>query len=274
MDKIIINDLEIIAKHGVLPEEKVLPQKFLVSMYAQIDLRQAGILDSLERTESYSDIVASIKQIFETEIFCLLEKLAEECARRILIKFPKISSLELKIKKPWAPIGTPINYAGISIFRAWHKAYLGLGSNIGEREKFLLAAIEEINSEDTRVTKISSFYETKPVGYIEQPDFINCVIELKTLYSPRELMALALDTEKKLGRIREIKWGPRTIDIDLLLYDNLVTDDDFVTLPHPLMTERLFVLEPLCELNKNIIHPIENKRMGSIKEALERSLIK
>ncbi|MBA4542422.1 MULTISPECIES: 2-amino-4-hydroxy-6-hydroxymethyldihydropteridine diphosphokinase [Thermoactinomyces] len=141
-------------------------------------------------------------------------------------------------------------------------AYLGLGANLGDRPGQLKKAIELLHqSEDILVTGVSSVYETAPVGFTRQPDFYNLVVEVKTALSPFALLARVLDIEKKLHRVREIRWGPRTIDIDLLLYDEQIITADKLTIPHPRMTERAFVLIPLREVAGNIRIPGTDKTL-------------
>ncbi|MGA9173869.1 MAG: 2-amino-4-hydroxy-6-hydroxymethyldihydropteridine diphosphokinase [Thermoactinomyces sp.] len=141
-------------------------------------------------------------------------------------------------------------------------AYLGLGANLGDRLGQLKQAIELLNhTKGILVTRVSSVYETAPVGFVRQPDFYNLVAEVKTALSPFELLAQALAIEKRLHRVREIRWGPRTIDIDVLLYDEQIIDQDELTLPHPRMTERAFVLIPLLEVAGNIRIPGTKKTL-------------
>ena len=197
----------------------------------------------------------------------MIEAAAEHLAQYILKEFTLIKSVKLILKKPWAPIGRPLDYAAVEIERAWHKAYLGVGTNMGHKQANVDEAIKLINaSGNTKVTKISKMYETKPVGYLEQDDFLNCALEINTLLSPKELVRFLLEVEKGLKRERVIKWGPRTIDLDVLLYDNIISEDEEIIIPHPRMHERLFVMEPLCDIAANVIHPILMKRNYEIKE--------
>ncbi|WP_114457785.1 2-amino-4-hydroxy-6-hydroxymethyldihydropteridine diphosphokinase [Halanaerobium sp. MA284_MarDTE_T2] len=134
--------------------------------------------------------------------------------------------------------------------------YLGLGSNIDPRKSYLKKAVLEINRlPQTKVTKKSSIYETKAVGYKDQDDFLNAVIKLESRLSPENLLKKLLKIEKKLGRIRTKKWGPRTIDIDILLYGDKKYKSENLKIPHSRMTERAFVLIPLAEIAdpKNLI---------------------
>ena len=129
------------------------------------------------------------------------------------------------------------------------KAYLGLGSNIGEREIQLQEAIKILDSfKGVEVTQISDIYETEPVGYTEQPLFLNLCVEIETNLNPQDLLARCLDVEQQLHRVRVISWGPRTLDVDILLYDDLIIEEENLSIPHPRMTERAFVLTPLNDI--------------------------
>ncbi|CAM4516905.1 2-amino-4-hydroxy-6-hydroxymethyldihydropteridine diphosphokinase [Paenibacillus endophyticus] len=128
-------------------------------------------------------------------------------------------------------------------------AYIALGSNMGNREQLLLSAISLIDEHPSiKVNRVSGLYETDPVGYTEQPPFLNMVLAVQSTLSPIELLRQLLAFEQQLGRVRQIRWGPRTIDLDLLLYDNVRMDQEELTLPHPRMMERAFVLVPLHDV--------------------------
>ncbi|RUM58402.1 MAG: 2-amino-4-hydroxy-6-hydroxymethyldihydropteridine diphosphokinase [Persephonella sp.] len=131
------------------------------------------------------------------------------------------------------------------------KIYLALGSNVGDREKNIRKAIDLLSKKVMDI-KVASLYETEPVGYTEQDKFINTALEGYTNLSPEELLKFCQYVEKKVGRIYRFKWGPREIDIDILLYGNLKIDKPNLKIPHPLMLERNFVMKPLEELNPNI----------------------
>jgi len=144
------------------------------------------------------------------------------------------------------------------------KVYLGLGTNRGLREENLIEAIGLLTKAPLRITAISSIYETKPWGYEEQSDFLNLCIEIETELSPQKLLTECQKIEGKMGRVREEKWGPRIIDIDILIYANREVNKAELTIPHPKITERAFVLVPLQELNPNL--QLEGKKISSYLE--------
>lgn len=148
-------------------------------------------------------------------------------------------------------------------------AYIGLGSNLGNREMTLAASIERlINSSKVNVTKISDLYETKPVGGPPQPDFLNAVLEMNTSLQPEELLVRLQEIERYLGRKRKIKWEPRTIDMDILLYEDSVIDSADLKIPHPLMHTRRFVLLPMSQIAPDLRHPTFNKTIIELLDEL------
>jgi len=149
------------------------------------------------------------------------------------------------------------------------EAYIALGSNMGNREQLLLTAIDLLDEHPGIVVKkVSGMYETDPVGYTDQPPFLNMALALTTALSPLMLLRQLLAFEQQLGRVRQIRWGPRTIDLDLLLYDNVKMDQDELTLPHPRMMERSFVLVPLHDVMDQT-HPLQAEVSAASRAALQ-----
>lgn len=144
-------------------------------------------------------------------------------------------------------------------------AYIGIGSNLGRREENCERAIRLLTEHGISVTKRSSMIETRPWGVTEQPDFINLAIEIETALKPEDLLRLLKKIETETGRLPSSRWGPRAIDLDILLYDDLVMTTPELEVPHPGIAHREFVLRPLSELAPNLIHPVIRK---SIKELL------
>ncbi len=151
-----------------------------------------------------------------------------------------------------------------------HRAFLSLGSNIGNREFYLQQALKQLIENKIYVTDFSSVYETNPVGVEGQNDYLNMVVEVHTDYGPRELLEKCLSIEKELGRERVVHWGPRTIDIDIILYDDLIMDSEDLIIPHPRMQERGFVLIPLAEIDHSVHLPGLNKTAGELVETISK----
>ncbi len=270
MDCIKINNLEVFGKHGVLKEENELGQKFQVSAKLYLDTRQAGRDDDLQESVHYGNVCHFMNQFMKERTYQLIEAVAENLAEGILLNFKHVKKLELEIKKPWAPIGLPLEEVSVQIERGWHTAYIALGSNMGDREEYLQNAVQLLDERtDSHIERISKFMETEPYGYVQQDKFINGMIELRTLLTPDELLSVLHEVETDAGRERQVHWGPRTLDLDIIMYDALVLDTEQLVIPHMDMQNRDFVLIPLMEIAPNLRHPIFNKTIAQLKQELE-----
>jgi 2-amino-4-hydroxy-6-hydroxymethyldihydropteridine diphosphokinase len=148
-----------------------------------------------------------------------------------------------------------------------HFVYLSLGSNVGDREAQLRDAETRLAAVG-RVVAVSSFYETEPVEFTQQPWFLNCALALETSKTPQQLIAAILRIEEEMGRQRVQKKGPRSIDIDILLFDDVILDSPELTIPHPALQQRRFVLEPLAEIAPEVLHPVLKKTIRELRDAL------
>ena len=270
MDKIRIDDLEIFANHGVYPEENKLGQKFLISCELEVDTREAGKTDELEYSIDYGTICHMIKRVMEENTFKLLESCVEHIAEEILKYINLVESVKVTIKKPWAPIGLPLDTASVTIERRWHEAYIALGSNLGDSRKLIEEALKKLDHmDDCMVEHISTLIETEPYGGIDQPNFLNGAAKVKTLKKPFELLDCLHELEKEAGRERKVHWGPRTLDLDILFYDDLIIEEADLCIPHIDMKNRRFVLEPMAEIAPYKLHPVYNKRVIELFEELK-----
>ena len=194
---------------------------------------------------------------------------AENLARQMLLSISSLREVELEIKKPWAPIGLPVDFVSVKINRKWHTAYIAVGSNMGDRKGYLDMAADEIDADENCVLlKIADAIETKPYGMENQDDFLNSCMEVRTLYQPKELLRVCKQIEKRANRVKTVHWGPRTLDLDIIFYDDEVVTENDLAIPHVEMHKREFVLRPLAQIAPNKIHPLLQKRVVDILEEL------
>lgn len=265
MDCIRIRNLEVFGHHGVYREENKLGQKFIVCADLYMDTRTAGLSDDIEQSVNYGEVCKLIDKHMREKTFYLIEAAAEDLAKAILLKFDRIERVELEVKKPWAPIGLPIEEVSVKIDRKWHDAYIGLGSNMGDKWDNINEALKKMSlDDDIKVIEVSTLIETRPYGYEEQDDFLNGAVHITTLYSPAELLRCLSEFENLAGRKREIHWGPRTLDLDILFYDDIILDTRELTIPHFDMINRDFVLKPLNEIAPWLRHPVLNKTVAQL----------
>ncbi|MEE1228323.1 MAG: 2-amino-4-hydroxy-6-hydroxymethyldihydropteridine diphosphokinase [Lachnospiraceae bacterium] len=269
LDEIHICNLEVFANHGVYPEENVLGQKFVLDVFLYLDTSKAGQSDALDDSTNYGQVAAYLEQEMKSQNDKLLERIAERLARGVLKTYPLVRTVSMEVKKPWAPVMRHIDYASVKIQRGWHTAFIGVGSNMGDRQGYLDLARKELEEDEN----MRSFYaadviETEPYGYKNQDRFLNTVYQVETTLSPMELLLRLQEIEQEANRVRKIHWGPRTLDLDILLYDDQILCQKELVIPHPEIQKRMFVLEPLCQLNPYGVHPLFRKRFCDLKEEL------
>lgn len=271
MDKIKIQNLEIFANHGVYPEENALGQKFIISATLHTSTRKAGTSDELEYSVNYGEASHFITKFVREHTWKLLESVAEQLCLALLLEYPLIESVDLEIKKPWAPIALPLETVSVEITRGWHTAYIALGSNLGDKKAYLDLAVRRLKeSPECQVLKVSDYMVTAPYGGVEQDDFLNGVLELKTTLDPEELLDKLHQIEQEANRERIIRWGPRTLDLDILLYDDLVLDTPELHIPHIEMHLRDFVLAPMCQIAPWKRHPLNRLTVQEMFEKLHQ----
>lgn len=269
MDVITIKNLEVFAYHGVFPEEKREGQKFYINANLYCDLSKPAATDHLEDSTHYGLVCEQITKSMTEKSYDLIEKAAGTVAKDILLYFPLVKGVEIEVQKPEAPIGLPFETVSVTLEKGWHRVYVAFGSNLGEREKLIQEALEEIKAQDfVRDMVISSFVISKPYGEVEQGDFVNGVCGFDTFLTPWELLEFLQSLEQKAHRERLVHWGPRTLDLDILLYDDLVLDHKDLTIPHKDMKNRDFVLTPLKEIAPFFRHPIYQKTVEEMETEL------
>ena len=267
MTTIKITDLEIFAHHGVLREENVLGQKFVLTI--ELDIPTTG-RDKLEDTIDYGAVCAFAEEFLQKKTYDLIETAAGKLAKRLMLKFPKAARVSVELKKPWAPVKMHVGCVSAKAEASWHKAYIAVGSNLGDRREHANRAKDTIdNSIYCNVIKTAPLIETKPVGYTDQNDFLNGCIEIQTLLEPFELLDFLHKIEDSDGRTHDIHWGPRTIDLDIIFYDDLVLSTPTLTIPHKEMTGRYFVLKPLCDIAPHMRHPLDGRSVQEMLQSLD-----
>ena len=268
--QIIIEDLEIYGYHGVFPEENEKGQPFLVNAILFTDTRRAGTTDELEHSTHYGIVCNVLHDLIGGEPHKLIETVAEEAAREVLLQFPLVRAITLEVRKPEAPIEHPFRSVSVKITRGWKTCSVAFGSNMGDSKGFVdqaIAALREIP--DIRVLRVSDYIKSKPYGGVEQEDFLNGALLLETLLTPQELLEQLHRIEQHAHRERTVRWGPRTLDLDILIYDDVVMDTEELTLPHRDMLNRDFVMKPLAQVAPGQIHPVERKTIRQLWEAMK-----
>lgn len=271
MDQIIIKDLQVYAHHGVYQQETEKGQNFLVSATLETDTRTAGMTDDLSLSTNYGVVCRFLNAYFTEHTFKLIETAAERTAEALLLQFPRVRAVVLEVKKPEAPIPFPFGMVSVKIRRGWQRSYIACGSNIGDRKAHLDAAVEALRGdEQCRVIRVSDWIETTPYGGVVQADYLNGAIAIDTLYPPEVLLSRLQEIERAEARERKERWGPRTLDLDILLYEDVVMEEEKLTIPHRDMKNRDFVLKPLAQIAPYEKHPVLGKCVLELLEDVEQ----
>lgn len=263
MDKILIRGLEVSACHGVKDFEKTNPQPFIFDADIYFDFSTASTSDDISDTINYSAASKLIVSITQNNCFNLIEKLAYECAYAVMEQ-TSASRVVLTVYKPEAPMKLKFKTVGVTVEVCRETAYLSLGSSMGDRKKYLDTAIEKLGAcRGVAVKKVSDYIQTEPYGGVAENKFINCVAEVETLLSHRQLLNKIHEIENECGRVRNKRWGDRTLDIDIVFFGKQIILEDDLVIPHPEYHKRDFVLTPLKQIAPDFICP---KLLKPIKE--------
>lgn len=268
-DCIRIRGLKVYAYHGCNQDEKENGQEFTLDITLHFSLLPAGITDDLDRTVNYGEASVFAGEVFSKYKYNLIEAAAEEVADELLLKYDYINQVEVEVHKPHAPI--PMDFEDVSVYisRKRHTAFIAVGSNIGDGEATVLKAKEMfLKVPGNRMISESSLIITKPYGVTDQPDFTNGLWKTETLLEPFDLLKKLNEIEARLGRERLIHWGPRTIDLDIIYFDDMVIDSERLTIPHIDMANREFVLKPLAEVDPYVRHPLNKMRAKEMLDLL------
>ncbi|MDR6863684.1 2-amino-4-hydroxy-6-hydroxymethyldihydropteridine diphosphokinase [Phycicoccus sp. 3266] len=277
-DQIVLKGISARGHHGVLDFEKRDGQVFVVDVTMDVDLAPAGSSDDLADTVNYAEVAADVVALVEGEPLELIEALAARIADRVLAR-PLVEAVEVTVHKPEAPVGVPFTDVQVVVSRErCTPVVVALGSNVGDSVDTLQDAAVALHGL-LDVTAVSRLVETDPVGGPEQPAYLNAVVTGTTHLAPSSLLAGLHDIEREHGRTREVRWGPRTLDLDLVQYGDPVFDTDVVmdsatlTLPHPRAHERAFVLVPWLQADPEAVLRVDGqvRRVGDVVAGLDTS---
>ena len=253
-DRIVLQGVSARGTHGVLDHEKRDGQTFVVDVTLSLSLERAGRVDDLAATVSYAEVATDVVARITGPSFDLIERLAEVIADDALRR-DLVDVVEVVVHKPEAPVGQPFTDVQVRIERTNAAAVvLALGSNLGDRGETLASAVADLRqTPGLTVTGVSTIVETDPVGGPDQPPYLNAVAVGRSDLGPAELLARLHEVEATHGRTREIRWGARTLDLDLIQFGapgsrrEVVSDEASLTLPHPRAGQRAFVLVPWAD---------------------------
>jgi len=269
MKKIFIEKIRVYGHHGCFDEEKKAGQYFLISLELVQKDGYYNPEDDISCTIDYGEVCTLVENIVRDERFNLIESLADKIAVTLLSVHPGLKSVKVTAEKPDAPLPVYFDTVGVTVSRMRHSAFLSLGSNLGAREENIGEAIERIGaSPSCKIVKCSDIIETEPWGVTAQPMFLNCALEIETFLEPAELLRALKKIERDIGREEGLKWGPRIIDVDILLYGLFILMSDDLIIPHPHMHERKFVLGPLADIAPLALHPLKGLSISELLESL------
>ena len=265
MSAIDIKGLKVSACHGVLPQEKTNPQPFVFDICIDCDTSSAAKSDDVNDTVNYAEVCEIITRFCKENSFNLIERLAYGAAFTIVKKYAMITAAEVTVHKPQAPVGLPFSDISVTARVERNKVVLSLGSSEGDKKAELDGAIKELSALDgVKVLKVSDYIQTEPYGGAAHNEFFNCAVLIECLISPRELLNAIHAIEAKFGRKREVRWGDRTLDIDIIFFGNKVVVEEGLSIPHPDYKSRDFVLTPVKQIAPGFVCPVTGKRVSDM----------
>lgn len=275
-DRIVLQGVRARGFHGVLDSERANGQDFVVDVTLEVDLRRAGRSDQLAHTVNYAEMAADVVAVVTGPPVDLIEVLADQIAAAALL-YPLVQAVEVTVSKPQAPVGVPFGDVRVTVER--HRdvpVVIALGGNLGDTLSTLEAAVRELaDCDGLRITAVSGLFETDPVGGPEQPVYLNAVVLARTRMAAFALLTELHRIEADHGRVRETRWGARTLDCDLIQYGDpgsdaeVVSDDPELALPHPRAAERAFVLTPWLSVDPQASLRVGD-RLVPVSELLQR----
>lgn len=250
-DKVFVSNLCILGRHGVFEEERKLGQRFFLDLEVDYDSRRASREDDYRKAICYGSLCKLAESVSDAGPYNLIETFADRVIEAIFERFASVTKAKVTIRKPGAPIESNFDTVGVSIERLrMQDVGLSFGSNVGEKTSQIRAAIAFLEAvPGVEIGHVSSFYKTAPWGKEDQDWFVNACAVGQTSLSAHELLRAAKEIEVQLGRTPGERWGPRLIDIDLLYLGDQKLQSVALTLPHPEMLNRAFVVIPLAEID-------------------------
>ncbi len=261
MDRIELSGIRAVGIIGVLTEERRRAQPFEIDLAIEMDLSEAGRTDELKHTYNYGPPLEMVQRIVTEEGHELLERVAARIIEEIM-KDARVDAVEVVVRKVRPPVPVDVDTTAVRLHRTRQesstlqrdpvRAFIAMGSNVGDRRATLINAIRST----PEVTRVSGCFETEPIGGPHgQNPHLNVVVEVETRLDPFALLAHCQRLERAAGRIRTVKDGPRTLDVDVILYGDVHVASGELTVPHPRMHERRFVLTPLADLAPELCPP-------------------
>lgn len=262
-----LDGIHVFGRHGVLPEETQLGQKFLIDLVVTVDTALATRDDDYRFAVCYAALCERVVALAAGEPVRLIETLADRIAQDLLAHFPTIARLTVRVSKPGAPIAHPFGMVSVETTKERRLPVgFSLGCNMGDRKSALDLAVTWLGlTPGLEIDAVSSFYRTAPWGGVEQPDFYNLCVTGHTSLDAMALLRVCKEIENRLGRVPSVRWGQRAMDVDLLYLGTHEMNNAVLTLPHPGIAQRAFVLVPLAEIAS------EQKISGlSVSDMLDR----
>lgn len=265
MDKVIVKNLKIKTCHGVNDFEKREPQPFLFSAEVDCDFYPAAAEDDLGGTVNYSSVCKELAAVASCGPYNLIETLAYRCAQAVLEKFPQATGVTVRVDKPRAPVKAKFKTVAAVCTLKKTTAYLSLGSSMGDKKAYLDFAVRELGAtRGIELKKVSAYVQSAPYGGVAKNTFLNACAEIQTYLPPRALLKELQRVETEGERTRELKWGDRTLDIDIIFYGDSVISEEGLIVPHPDYRNREFVLAPLAEIAPFFVCPLSHMRIKDI----------
>jgi len=258
LDRISIVGLRVHGNHGVFAHERATGQDFVVDAVLWLDAAPAAAADDLQLTADYGAIADRLAEIVAGPPVQLIETLAERLAAACLAD-SVVREAEVTVHKPHAPVQQQFADIAATVRRSRRPVVLSLGSNIGDRLANLQLGVDILVAGGLAHVAVSSVYETAPVGGPAQDDYLNAVLLADAALPARDVLSLAVAAEEAAGRVRSVRFGPRTLDVDVIAYGDDRSDNAELTLPHPRAHERAFVLAPWLELDAAAVVPGRGK---------------